>query len=150
MQPEQILLVSGSLSVLIYLAALAYGAFRPDRIAPFFFMYGSLFMLYAMAVWVVLRCEALPRVLPLIAGFAVLFNLILLPSLSTLSDDMYRYIWDGRVQAQGISPYRFPSDASELAYLRDGFIWGHMNRLSAVTVYPPGAQLAFAGLWRLF
>jgi alpha-1,6-mannosyltransferase len=139
------------MSALIYLWVLAYGPFRPDRIIPFFFMFGSLFILYAVAVWVVLKYEtAQPRLLTLIAGFAVLFNLILLPSPPTLSDDMYRYIWDGHVQAQGINPYRFPSNAPELAYLRDTLIWGHMNRPSAVTVYPPGAQMVFAVLWHLF
>ena len=62
---------------------------------------------------------------------------------------MYRYIWDGRVQANGINPYRYPSNSPALAYLRDPDIWPHLNRPAAVTVYPPGAEALFAVLWRL-
>jgi hypothetical protein len=85
----------------------------------------------------------------LIIGFAALFNFALIPGLPNLSDDMYRYIWDGRMQANGINPYRYPSDAPETARLRDPEIWERMNRKSAVTVYPPGAQILFAAIWRL-
>ena len=49
---------------------------------------------------------------------------------------MYR---DGRVQAQGISPYRYPPDAPELQGLRDGEVWRYINRKTAVTVYPSQA-----------
>ena len=41
----------------------------------------------------------------------------------TLSDDMFRYVWDGRVQAHGISPYRYPPDAPQLVFLRDAVIY---------------------------
>ena len=40
-----------------------------------------------------------------------------------LSTDIYRYIWDGRVQAAGINPYRFVPNAPELAQLRDAAIF---------------------------
>jgi alpha-1,6-mannosyltransferase len=61
-----------------------------------------------------------------------------------LSNDIYRYVWDGRVQAAGINPYRyFPADEA-LAFLRDGAIFPHINRVdSAVTIYPPVAQFFF-------
>jgi len=80
-----------------------------------------------------------------------LFRLGLLPTRPTLSDDMYRYVWDGRVQAYGLSPYRYPPAAPELAELRRGdkTVWRYINRKDAVTVYPPGAQIFFAGLWRI-
>jgi hypothetical protein len=74
---------------------------------------------------------------------------LLLFTRPTLSDDMYRYVWDGRVQGQGISPYRYPPDAAELEGLRDPDIWPQINRKSAVTIYPPAAQMAFALLWHL-
>jgi len=86
----------------------------------------------------------------MIFGFALVFNLLLIPSWPTLSDDMFRYIWDGRVQAAGFSPYRYPSNAAELEPLRDEVIWPSMNRPNAVTIYPPAAQMVFAFTWRLF
>lgn len=66
-----------------------------------------------------------------------------------LSSDIYRYIWDGRVTAAGINPYRFVPNAPELQALRDAAIWPHINRADiAVTIYPPAAQGFFLGVTR--
>jgi len=64
---------------------------------------------------------------------------------------MFRYVWDGRVQAHGLSPYRYAPGAPEVAALHfgDQTIWPHINRQDAVTIYPPGAQMAFAAIWRV-
>jgi hypothetical protein len=113
-------------------------------------MFGVLFILYAVACYVVLHQEIQQRSnLIVICGFALLFNILLVPTQPTLSDDMYRYVWDGRVQANGINPYRYASNAPELTSLRDPIIWAHMNRPKAITIYPPGAELLFAVLWWL-
>jgi alpha-1,6-mannosyltransferase len=67
-----------------------------------------------------------------------------------LSSDIYRYIWDGRVQAAGINPYRYVPGAPELAWLREGAIFPNINRASyAPTIYPPAAQAIFFILTRL-
>ena len=44
-----------------------------------------------------------------------LFRATLIPRAPDLSDDLYRFVWDGRVAAAGISPYRFAPDTPELA-----------------------------------
>jgi alpha-1,6-mannosyltransferase len=66
-----------------------------------------------------------------------------------LSTDVYRYVWDGRVQGAGINPYLYiPSDPA-VASLRDDAIYPHINRLySAPTIYPPFAQMAFFAITR--
>ncbi|HZC79039.1 MAG TPA: glycosyltransferase 87 family protein, partial [Ktedonobacterales bacterium] len=67
-----------------------------------------------------------------------------------LSSDIYRYIWDGRVQAAGINPYRYVPNAPELAQLRDAAIFPLINRANyAPTIYPPAAQAIFLALTRL-
>src|SRR5439155_5689536 len=38
--------------------------------------------------------------------FAALFRAVLVGTPSSLSDDIHRYVWDGRVQAAGKNPYR--------------------------------------------
>ena len=140
----------GIASVPIYTWALLYGPFRPGRIQPFIVMFAVVFIIYAAACYFVLHQETQQRnTLVIIFGFSVIFNMLLLPSQPTLSDDMYRYVWDGRVQTNGINPYRYASNAPELASLRDPIIWAHMNRPKAITVYPPGAELLFAFLWWL-
>lgn len=147
--PLRWLIGLGVLSLAGYIWALAYGVFRPGRIEPLFGIFGVAFVLYGIAAWRVLTMRPERYAMPVIIGFAVLFNGVLVFSRPTLSDDMYRYIWDGRVQGQGINPYRYASSAPELAALRDDTIWGHMNRISAITIYPPGAQMVYAALWRV-
>ncbi|HEY3149809.1 MAG TPA: hypothetical protein VGJ75_25820, partial [Dongiaceae bacterium] len=59
------------------------------------------------------------RALWVIVGIAVFLRLVLLLTEPMLSTDVYRYVWDGKVQAAGINPYRYvPGDAA-LAALRD-------------------------------
>lgn len=90
------------------------------------------------------------RTLWLIFGVAIALRLFLLFVEPLLSTDIYRYIWDGRVQANGFNPYRYvPADAA-LAALRDTAIYPHINRIdSAVTIYPPVAQFFFFIVTRL-
>jgi hypothetical protein len=91
-----------------------------------------------------------PRaVLVFILGLAALLRALVLfaPPHST---DIYRYVWDGRVQAAGINPYRYiPADPA-LQGLRDEAIYPGINRADyAPTIYPPTAQLAFWAATRL-
>jgi len=83
----------------------------------------------------------------LVAG--ALFRAVLVPTPPVLSDDLYRYLWDGRVQAAGISAYRHAPAAPALAHLRDGVVWPGINRKPVRTIYPPLAQGVFAVTWRL-
>ena len=81
-------------------------------------------------------------VIILFAG--VIFRVCLVPTEpNVLSKDMYRYIWDGRVQQNGINPYLFPPAAQELKNLQDDRIYPNINRKNHPTIYPAGAQLFF-------
>jgi len=137
---------------LTYVAAYAQVDLR-KRTIEFEIAFWAAFSLYLIAVALVLRPTDRPgratRVI--IFAFAILFRFVLLPTRPTLSDDMFRYVWDGRVQAAGLSPYRYAPDARELIDVRNEMrgVWRSINRPTAITVYPPGAQLAYAGIWRV-
>ena len=61
-----------------------------------------------------------------------------------VSTDINRYVWDGRVQAAGINPYRYVPADPALASLRDDDIYPEINRKEyAPTIYPPFAQVVF-------
>jgi hypothetical protein len=80
---------------------------------------------------------------------AAAMRLVLVFGEPYLSTDIYRYVWDGRVQAAGINPYRHVPAAPELAPLRDASIFPNINRADyAVTIYPPAAQAAFFAITR--
>lgn len=74
------------------------------------------------------------------AALAVRLPLLCLPP--TLSDDVYRYVWEGRVWAEGYSPFALAPDDPRLAPLRDD-VWARVNHPSISTIYPPLAQLLF-------
>lgn len=108
------------------------------------------FVIHGMAVWRVLRWPQAVR-LSTVLLFAVLFRLVLLSSNVIQEDDLYRYVWDGQVSLQGVSPYRYaPADIPiELAPLRDMAsrhpdIAARVNHPGVPTIYPPAAQAVFA------
>lgn len=106
-------------------------------------------VIYLPIAWLSLRTKDSRSLLVLGLLFAALFRLSIIFSPPYLSDDVYRYIWDGRVQFAGINPYRYiPADES-LAQLRDQEIYPNINRRDyAHTMYPPVAEGAFLLLTR--
>jgi alpha-1,6-mannosyltransferase len=107
--------------------------------------------LYFLAVRLVLRGTWPRQTLWVILAVAVLLRALPLAVPPFLSSDIYRYVWDGRVQAAGINPYLYiPADPA-LAALRDTTIYPHINRADyARTIYPPAAQLVFAAVARIW
>ncbi len=67
--------------------------------------------------------------------------LVLAPPL--LSDDLYRYLWEGRLWLEGFNPYRLAPDDLALAPLRDE-LWLKINNNPLGSIYPPLSQLLFA------
>ena len=60
----------------------------------------------------------------------------------TLSDDVWRYLHDGRAQAAGINPYAYaPDDPRTVQYRGPEF--ARINHPQLPTIYPPVAQFAF-------
>ncbi len=106
--------------------------------------------LVAGAVWAgacLIALRAPPRrAVPGVLVLALAMRLIPLLGPPLLSSDVYRYVWDGRVQAAGINPYRYRPADPALAFLRDQDVYPYINRaIEAPTIYPPAAQ----GLFRL-
>lgn len=112
-----------------------------------------------LTAWGIFVALALSGVVPVhqrgsvgaLVAVACLVRLPLLTWPPTLSDDVYRYVWEGRVWLAGFSPFASAPDAAELAFLRDAD-WSHVNHRSVSSVYPPLAQLLFVlfsgfGVW---
>ncbi|MGW5127306.1 glycosyltransferase 87 family protein [Streptomyces sp. NPDC004069] len=125
--------------------------------AALLYWYAAAWVLFAGAAWVVRQVPVRTAVALILAGGIALCAAALSAPPRT-SDDMYRYAWDGRVQAAGVSPYAYPPDAPQLARLRDPWLfpagtacrgWDlhsvagvctHINRPSERTIYPPVAE----------
>src|ERR1700733_7017736 len=135
------LIVLGIVSIVSYLIAVRSQAVDGNAY-PYCVTAESLILFGGL--WLVVRGRTNRWTLKIIIAFALLFRLSVLFSPPQLSTDAYRYVWDGRVQAAGINPYRFVPSAPELAGLRDDDIYPNINRADyAPTIYPPAAQLIF-------
>ncbi|AMJ59622.1 glycosyltransferase 87 family protein [Bosea sp. PAMC 26642] len=138
----------------LFLGLTAFGAwqmalYEHDRL---FALMLAQAVLYLAAVWWVLRNgAALDRkpALILVLGVALLARAMLLP-MPPVSTDVYRYVWDGRVQSAGINPYRYMPANPALTGLRDEEVYSRINRVdTAVTIYPPMAQIVFLAASKL-
>jgi Glycosyltransferase family 87 len=129
-------------------------------------------VLFATAAWLlrgVLRRWAVALIV--IGGIAIQVVAVSGPPQS--STDLYRYMWDGRVQAAGYDPYAYVPVAPQLAHIRDPFLFTHqaprfcvgagvpepgypgltmapgctrINRPTVPTIYPPVAEFYFLAL----
>src|SRR6266446_4583056 len=136
----------GALSAATYAGALSAAAWLGvGLLAAHPVVVAVLFVLYLAAAWLVsVRILPTKKALAVVLGFGLLFRVLMLPTPVYLSSDLFRYLWDGRVQLAGVNPYRYAPSAPELAYLRDGEIHPRINRPAARTIYPPAAQWLFA------
>ena len=82
-------------------------------------------------------------------GPAILFRVLLLLTVPTLSDDVYRYLWDGYVATEGISPYAFAIDSAELDPYQNE-TRDLANNTWMASPYMPAAQLIFYALATVF
>ena len=142
---------------------------NPARIRPLPLI-AAAWVAFLVAAWL-LRTVPLRVAVPLIllGGIAVQLAAVSAPPQN--SNDLYRYIWDGRVQAAGIDPYQYVPAARQLAGLRDELLWHPgaeycvsgadvrehpaadlaagctaINRPTVPTIYPPVAEAYFLGV----
>ncbi len=83
----------------------------------------------------------------------IVFRMLLLFSAPNLSDDVYRFIWDGRLAANGISPFsHLPSEIMQMPSVtgitKELFL--QLNSKEYYTIYPPVMQGIFWLAGKLF
>lgn len=112
---------------------------------------------WAVAIACLRRTTPRAGIVLVLLGLIAL-RLVAITPVVPLSDDLYRYAWDGQVQAAGTSPYRYTPTADELAGLRTDWLFPDdaecqrrdkepgctiINRPGVRTIYPPVAQAWF-------
>jgi hypothetical protein len=99
--------------------------------------------MYLAAVYLVERYPLGTGALLIVLLGAMLFRLFLLPGEPALSQDVYRYQWEGRVQRLRLNPYTVSPGARGLASLQDP-----QHPLAAgrdiSTLYPPLSEWSFS------
>ncbi len=81
-------------------------------------------------------------------GVALLARLVLVFTFPNLSDDLYRFIWDGHCTLQGLNPYNIVPSEFIATYGDSGYLntqlLAKLNSPDYHTVYPPLSQYLFA------
>ena len=77
---------------------------------------------------------------------AVIGRVLLIPLMPTLSDDAFRYIWDGMLPWHGFNPFLLAPVDEALESLQRHPVFSELNSTSYHTVYPPVSQILF-GMW---
>ncbi len=140
-------------AALAILFAIPYGIpDYPHAVTPFLLIYFCAFVAWGFAVWKIIYSEdeISSRTIWIIIGFAILFRAIVLPQESILDDDLYRYIWDGKIWLSGVNPYSFAPSSASLSEYRDANIHPYINFPYIPTIYPPMAQFVFATSFSVF
>jgi len=136
-----------SAAVEIALALLAAVYLSRDCTFPLYLaLYLAMSLPWLAASYIAVR-EKSPRGsdTALVLGVAAVLRALFLLTDPVLSDDAFRYVWDGRVQHAGINPYLFAPDDPNLAPLREALpeIYAGINNKDIPTLYPPLMQLLF-------
>ena len=115
-------------------------------VAPHLLRYGVAFAAYALAL------EASSgglsrRALALALAVSGAWRVALVAAPPLLSDDVNRYVWEGRIQLHGGNPYAWADrpEAAKWAALRDE-VWRGVSHKDYTAIYPPVAQAAAAGV----
>jgi hypothetical protein len=144
----------------------------PARLRPLPLLIGA-WIAFIAAAWLLRKVPRRAAVaLILLGGIAIQVVAVSAPPKN--SSDLYRYIWDGRVQAAGVDPYQYVPAATQLTGLRNEFLFypkgqycvrpsyvsSHpaaeltagctmINRPTVPTIYPPVAEAYFLGVYYL-
>ncbi len=131
------------LSFIMISSVVAIGYFIPDRanIYSLWIAIGSAFIAYFFIINE-FREKSFQKIN---YTLAVVLRVVLLASFPLLSDDVYRFIWDGSQLLHGINPFAFtPTELMAFNYdWTDTNLFDQMNSPNYYSVYPPINQLAF-------
>jgi hypothetical protein len=119
----------------------ATGPPPPSAVARHAALYGAAFAAYLVTLF---AARAIPRRALLAAlTLAVVWRAVLVAGPPLLSNDVNRYVWEGRVQLHGGNPYRWADrpDSPRWVALRDS-VWADLNHKDYTAVYPPLFVLA--------
>lgn len=117
-----------------------------------FYSVFALFTLLFYAYFVTYRYFSILK-FKYLAAAGILFRLLLLFSIPNLSNDVYRFIWDGRLAANGINPLSYtPAVVIEMKPMAGitKELYHQLNSPHYYTIYPPVLQCIFWIAAKLF
>ncbi len=139
---KQLALVKKLFLFIVLLCALGILAYVPSQ-ADFLYIISAYTVAFT-AYYFLIKLDW--SVTELLVGGAIL-RVVLLPAFPNLSDDIYRFVWDGNLINEGVNPYiHLPSELTTRFdwASANGELFSNMNSPEYYTIYPPINQLIFA------
>ena len=116
----------------------------PAQIRPLPLIIGA-WLAFLAAAWLLRKVPRRAAVALILLG-GIALQAVAVSAPPKYSTDSYRYIWDGRVQAAGIDPYRYVPTATQLAGLRNDFLFrSKAASLDGSLFYPKAAYCVSPG-----
>jgi alpha-1,6-mannosyltransferase len=140
-EKTRIFLLTTILIVIVFFLLYFFLPIKP--IAKYTIIYISLSLTFLIFCWQILVKDIPQNYFYWLIAISITIRIIIIPVHPTGSDDFYRYLWDGKVQANGINPYAFAPDDKELISLRSDLIPKYVNHSNMKTLYPPLSEIFF-------
>ena len=140
-----LILAGSSIELALIIFWLRSGVWRGSSwLIPVFFLPTITFFTFIFILFKRISPDSPTAFTPwIILGFAALFHFTMLLTPQPLSNDLYRYTWDGHILANGINPFTYAPAADELAVFRDSN-WELIFNRDIPTGYPPLTEILFA------
>lgn len=130
-----------SLSLVLAVAAVTGSCLSTRGTPTAMIVAHGLLFIAGLAVWLsAIQAPPSSRTVLILLLAAIAARALLLPL--PPSDDVNRYLWEGRLVLAGENPYTQPA-ALAAEHWRDA-LWAGMNNRDKLTAYPPLAELVFA------
>jgi hypothetical protein len=132
-------LISGIILAVSLVFLIPLPGLRGPQVISFLLLYLIAAAAYFVAV---IRLDRDKMLMGLIWGFAILFRILFLFTEQSLSDDVYRFIWDGNLLRQGVNPYALAVNSPQLDGNETSFR-SLVNHDWMASPYLPAAQVLF-------
>lgn len=129
-------------AVIILCGAVGYLGIVPQQ-SHFYKILPAVVVAFTAYAYMIKQLDSIS--LLLIIGSGILVRAIMIFAFPQLSDDIYRFLWDGYLSVEGTNPYGYlPSDIiAQHSGAYPTALYTDMNSPSYYTIYPPFAQLIF-------
>ena len=100
-------------------------------------------VLFLVTASLIFRIEIPEKIIFATIAAAVFVRLLFINATPIGSGDIYRYMWDGKIQANAVNPYQFAPNDSTLKYLSTEQIPALVNHADLETIYFPLSEWLF-------
>jgi alpha-1,6-mannosyltransferase len=131
------------LTLLLLIVVQALLIYSGSEIETYTVLFISASAIYLLLIYFVFKVEISNKQLLTILISLFLVKTIFVNTDPIGSDDYYRYIWDGKVHANGINPYLYKPDADELKVFQSDLLPDKVSYPHIKTIYFPVSQWIF-------